>query len=263
MAYFRDARDWADGRPGARTGDDPQLPHRAGPVLGASTSSSPSCSSASCSPIRGPLLTLIVLGRNPVLRADRLFGVRPPLRAAWSTRNSIAAPQSQQFLVESGGRHRTQSRRHGGRADDARRSGKRSSPPMWKTSFRRRRCSATGGQLAMQYVSKLTTAALLLFGAKAVIDGEPHRRRARRLQHDRLRRPGAADPVAPVADLAGLSAGADLDRAAGRHPQHSARILRRLARLAAAGAARRDRISPASASATVLAAPEVSERHFA
>ena len=30
----------------------------------------------------------------------------------------------------------------------------------------------SGGQLAIQYVSKLTTAALLLFGAKAVIDGE-------------------------------------------------------------------------------------------
>ncbi len=30
----------------------------------------------------------------------------------------------------------------------------------------------TGGQLAIQYVSKLTTAAILLFGAKAVIDGE-------------------------------------------------------------------------------------------
>ncbi len=30
----------------------------------------------------------------------------------------------------------------------------------------------SGGQLAIQYISKLTTAALLLFGAKAVIDGE-------------------------------------------------------------------------------------------
>jgi len=30
----------------------------------------------------------------------------------------------------------------------------------------------SGGQLAIQYVSKLSTAALLLFGAKAVIDGE-------------------------------------------------------------------------------------------
>ena len=30
----------------------------------------------------------------------------------------------------------------------------------------------SGGQLAIQYVSKVTTAALLLFGAKAVIDGE-------------------------------------------------------------------------------------------
>ncbi len=29
-----------------------------------------------------------------------------------------------------------------------------------------------GGQSAIQYVSKLTNAALLLFGAKAVIDGE-------------------------------------------------------------------------------------------
>ena len=36
----------------------------------------------------------------------------------------------------------------------------------------RGRDAGSGGQLAIQYVSKLTTAALLLFGAKAVIDGE-------------------------------------------------------------------------------------------
>ena len=36
----------------------------------------------------------------------------------------------------------------------------------------RRRHAGAGGQNAIQYISKLTTAALLLFGAKAVIDGE-------------------------------------------------------------------------------------------
>src|SRR5208282_4475997 len=40
-----------------------------------------------------------------------------------------------------------------------------------KTSFAATMLGA-GGQLSIQYVSKLTTAALLLFGAKAVIDGE-------------------------------------------------------------------------------------------
>ena len=40
-----------------------------------------------------------------------------------------------------------------------------------KTSFSAAMLGS-GGQLAIQYVSKLTTAALLLFGAKAVIDGE-------------------------------------------------------------------------------------------
>ncbi len=40
-----------------------------------------------------------------------------------------------------------------------------------KTSFTATMLGS-GGQLAIQYVSKLTTAALLLFGAKAVIDGE-------------------------------------------------------------------------------------------
>ena len=40
-----------------------------------------------------------------------------------------------------------------------------------KTSFAATMLGS-GGQLAIQYVSKLTTAALLLFGAKAVIDGE-------------------------------------------------------------------------------------------
>ncbi len=40
-----------------------------------------------------------------------------------------------------------------------------------KTSFAAAMLGS-GGQLAIQYISKLTTAALLLFGAKAVIDGE-------------------------------------------------------------------------------------------
>src|SRR5580693_6154484 len=40
-----------------------------------------------------------------------------------------------------------------------------------KTSFAAAMLGS-GGQLAIQYISKLTTAALLLFGAKAVIDGD-------------------------------------------------------------------------------------------
>ena len=79
----------------------------------------------------------------------------------------------------------------------------------------------TGGQLAIQYVSKLTTAALLLFGAKAVIDGELTVGALVAFNMIAVAG-GPADP-APVADLAGLPAGADLDRAAGRHPQRAAR----------------------------------------
>ena len=77
------------------------------------------------------------------------------------------------------------------------------------------------GQNAIQYVSKLTTAALLLFGAMAVIDGDLTVGAARRLQHDR--HPGDAADPAPVAALAGLPAGPGVGRAARRHSQHAAR----------------------------------------
>ena len=91
-----------------------------------------------------------------------------------------------------------------------------------RTSFAAAMLGA-GGQIAIQYISKLTTAVLLLFGAKAVIDGE--------LTVGALvafnmiaAQAVAADPAA-VAALAGFPAGADLGRPPRRHPQCAARTL--------------------------------------
>ena len=109
-----------------------------------------------------------------------------------------------------------------------------------KTSFAAAMLGS-GGQLAIQYISKLTTAALLLFGAKAVIDGELTV--GALVAFNMIASQAVAADSAPVADLAGFPAGADLDRAPGRYPQRAARILAGGAP-AAADAARRDRISP-------------------
>ena len=56
-----------------------------------------------------------------------------------------------------------------------------------KTSFQAV-SSRASGQNAIQYVSKATTALVLFFGAKAVIERRSDGRRARRLQHDHERR---------------------------------------------------------------------------
>ena len=76
-------------------------------------------------------------------------------------------------------------------------------------SFRVLSLGNTASQ-AVQLVSKLVTAAILYFGAKLVIDGEPDGRRARRLQH--AGQPGERAGAAPGADVAGFPSGAPLGR---------------------------------------------------
>ena len=76
-------------------------------------------------------------------------------------------------------------------------------------SFRVLSLGNTASQ-AVQLVSKLVTAAILYFGAKLVIDGEPLGRRAGRLQH--AGRPGQRAGAAAGADLAGFPPGAAVGR---------------------------------------------------
>src|SRR5271157_53714 len=112
-------------------------------------------------------LTLIVLIGLPVYVLIG-FLVRPPLRDLVSEKFNRGAA-SQQFLVETVvgvGTIRAAAVEPVMRAQ-----WEEKLAAYVKTSFAATMLGS-GGQLAIQYVSKVTTAALLLFGAKAVIDGE-------------------------------------------------------------------------------------------
>ena len=112
-------------------------------------------------------LTLIVLLGLPVYVLIG-FLVRPPLRDLVNEKFNRGAA-SQQFLVETVvgvGTVKAAAVEPIMRAE-----WEEKLAAYVKTGFAATMLGA-GGQLAIQYVSKLTTAALLLFGAKAVIDGE-------------------------------------------------------------------------------------------
>ena len=181
-------------------------------------------------------LTLIVLAGIPFYVVIG-FSVRPPLRELVKEKFNRGAA-SQQFLVETIVGVNTV--KAAAVEPIMRAQWEEKLAAYVKTSFAAAMLGS-GGQLAIQYISKLTTAALLLFGAKAVIDGELTV--GALVAFNMIAVAGGPADSAPVADLAGLPAGADLDRAPGRHPQRSARILAGGAP-AAADAARRDRISP-------------------
>ena len=181
-------------------------------------------------------LTLIVLAGIPFYVVIG-FSVRPPLRELVKEKFNRGAA-SQQFLVETiVGVNTVKS---AAVEPIMRAQWEEKLAAYVKTSFAAAMLGS-GGQLAIQYISKLTTAALLLFGAKAVIDGELTV--GALVAFNMIAVSGGPADSAPVADLAGFSAGADLDRAPGRYPQHAARILV-VGAPPAADAARRDRISP-------------------
>ncbi len=112
-------------------------------------------------------LTLIVLLGLPIYVLIG-FLVRPPLRDLINEKFDRGAV-SQQFLVETvvgAGTVKAAAVEPIMRAQ-----WEEKLAAYVKTSFAATMLGS-GGQLAIQYVSKLTTAAVLLFGAKAVIDGE-------------------------------------------------------------------------------------------
>jgi ATP-binding cassette, subfamily B, bacterial HlyB/CyaB len=112
-------------------------------------------------------LTLIVLAGIPVYLLIGL-GVRPPLRNLVNEKFNRGAA-TQQFLVETVVGVGTIK---AAAVEPIMRSQWEEKLAAYvKTSFAATMLGS-GGQLAIQYVSKFTTAALLLFGAKAVIDGE-------------------------------------------------------------------------------------------
>ena len=112
-------------------------------------------------------LTLIVLAGVPVYLLIG-FSVRPALRDLVNEKFNRGAA-SQQFLVETVVGVATV--KAAAVEPMMRAQWEEKLAAYVKTSFAATMLG-TGGQLAIQYVSKVTTAALLLFGAKAVIDGE-------------------------------------------------------------------------------------------
>ena len=113
-------------------------------------------------------LTLVVLATIPLYLIIAALA-RPLLREKLNEKFNRGA-ESQQFLVESIVGMQTHQGRRG-------RAGGRQAMGGAARGLRRARLSATTmlgakGQNAIQYVNKLSTAALLLFGAKAVIDGD-------------------------------------------------------------------------------------------
>jgi ATP-binding cassette, subfamily B, bacterial HlyB/CyaB len=112
-------------------------------------------------------LTLIVLAGVPIYLLIG-FSVRPALRDLVNEKFNRGAA-SQQFLVETVVGVATV--KAAAVEPMMRAQWEEKLAAYVKTSFAATMLG-TGGQLAIQYVSKVTTAALLLFGAKAVIDGE-------------------------------------------------------------------------------------------
>jgi subfamily B ATP-binding cassette protein HlyB/CyaB len=112
-------------------------------------------------------LTLIALAAVPLYVLIG-FGVRPPLRALVNEKFNRGAA-SQQFLVETIVGVNTV--KAAAVEPIMRAQWEERLAAYVKTSFAATMLGS-GGQLAIQYVSKLSTAALLLFGAKAVMDGE-------------------------------------------------------------------------------------------
>jgi len=112
-------------------------------------------------------LTLIALAFVPLYVLIG-FGVRPPLRALVNEKFNRGAA-SQQFLVETIVGVNTV--KAAAVEPIMRAQWEEKLAAYVKTSFAATMLGS-GGQLGIQYVSKLSTAALLLFGAKAVIDGE-------------------------------------------------------------------------------------------
>jgi ATP-binding cassette, subfamily B, bacterial HlyB/CyaB len=113
------------------------------------------------------ILTLIVLLGLPVYILIGIL-VRPPLRNLVNEKFNRGAA-SQQFLVETVVGVGTI--KAAAVEPIMRAQWEEKLAAYVKTSFAATMLGS-GGQLGIQYVSKLTTAALLLFGAKAVIDGE-------------------------------------------------------------------------------------------
>ncbi len=231
---FRDPVGRADGRAGARARDDPQLPHRTGPVLG-------DRSRIRLRVCRRAHRLFVVADpdrarRDPVLCADRVFGPAPVARPR---QGEIQSRRGEPAIPGRDHRRRQHGQGGRGRADHARAMGGEARG-LCQDELRRR--DAGLGRPARDPVCQQGDHRGALAVRRQGRDRRrAHRRRSRRLQHDRV--PGGGADPAPVPDLAGFPAGADLDRALGRHPQRSPGILAVHAP-SAADAARRDRIPP-------------------
>ena len=228
---FRDPRRRTDGRAHARTGNDPQLPHRPGPDRAARPRLHPRLH-------RGDVH---LFGQAHARRADLDPGLRPHRRgaAAGPARADQRAVQPRRALAAVPGRiDRRRADAEGGerRADDAGAMGGAARLLRQQVVRRRRhrRARPEHDPVREQDHDGADPVHRRAIGDRGLDDG----RRTDRLQHDR--EPGrAADPQA-VAALAGFPAGAGVGGAARRHSQRAARA-RAAESPDPAAAARRDR----------------------
>ena len=161
-------------------------------------------------------LTLIVLAGIPIYLLIG-FAVRPPLRDLINEKFNRGAA-SQQFLVETVVGVATIK---AAAVEPLMRSRWEEKLAAYvKTSFAAT-LLGSGGQLGVQYVSKVITAAILLFGAKAVIDGDLTVGALVAFNMIAYFSSSAADPAA-LSNLAGFPTGPHFDRSARRHPQLAA-----------------------------------------
>ena len=153
-----------------------------------------------------PFLTCIVLASFPFYIGDlgRRDAAVPP-----APRREIQARRREPGVPGRERHRRRDAEGDGGRAADAAALGG-AARRLRRGELPGRSASATTASQAVQLVSKLVTAAMLYFGAKLVIDGEPDGRRAGRLQH--AGRPRQRAGAAAGADVAGFPSGAALGR---------------------------------------------------
>ncbi|MBB2819303.1 UNVERIFIED_ORG: ABC-type bacteriocin/lantibiotic exporter with double-glycine peptidase domain [Rhizobium esperanzae] len=158
-------------------------------------------------------LTLIVLGSIPLYAVVGIL-VRPPLREMVKEKFNRGAV-SQQLLVEAiiG----IQTVKSAAVEPVMQAQWEEKLAAYVKTAFRTTLLGA-GAQNVIQCISKLSSALLLLFGARAVINGDLS---VGSLVAFNMIAGQAGTSSAAVAAVAGFPAGSDFDRPARRYPQHA------------------------------------------
>ena len=162
-------------------------------------------------------LTLIVLASIPLYL---VIAAMAPAAAARAAQREVQSRRRKPAVPGRNDRRHADHQGGRGRAGDAQRNGRSGSRPM-SARPSAPPCSAPRARTPSNMSTSSSTAALLLFGAKAVIDGELTV--GELVAFNMIAAPDHAADAAPVAAVAGFPAGAGLGRAARRHPQRADR----------------------------------------